>query len=111
MSDSLYANHHDGPTATPQYGHGPGEDPDGPSDEGMSLIGQLVGANVENLKFATDAVEAGLRREIADLAKTIVEIDKIISLATVIDRQTEARLRFLDPRISAAYDTLERSES
>lgn len=74
----------------------------------VDLIGQIVSANVSNLAFTTDRLIEGLERDAARFAQYVVDIDRILAEATVVDRATEGRLRLMDGSVNMAYDYLER---
>lgn len=76
-------------------------------------IGQTVSANAANLAYTTDRITdriiENLEKQVLDLARLVVDMEKVLDGATVIDRATERRLRELFPRVDVAYDILHRA--
>lgn len=85
------------------------EEPTTTSDKGMDLMALLVQRNVDDLAFTTDAIIRGKDEQILALAKTIKQIDWILSEALVIDRKTEDRLSRVN--FWQASDILDRMKS
>lgn len=73
------------------------------SPQASGLVGAILQQSARDLAFTTDRLLEHKDRIIGDLASTIVQLDNILSAATVIDRVTEDRLAMLGVRIEAAY--------
>jgi hypothetical protein len=78
------------------------------SPEAAGLVYGLITASMDANNRTLDALLDGKDEQIKHFCRGLVAIGDALDAATVIDRQTEARLRMFDGLIWSAQDTLDR---
>lgn len=79
-------------------------------DESMKLFGDIVSRNVADATRTTNLLLDAKDDQVRTMAKALVRFGEVLDAATVIDRATEERLRFLYPHVDAAERLLAQME-
>jgi hypothetical protein len=80
-------------------------------EEGVSLMGALMTQSAKDLAWTRDRIEEGLREEVARLRALVLDMAGVFEEASVVDRATEQRWRYLEARIWSVADAQARADS